>query len=83
MLDDGGFVATVRYVGPVVSSKSTDSTVTWIGVEFDDVHRGKHSTGAVEDPITGAQVRYIVLIKYIYHNNFLVIILAWCNLSLQ
>ncbi len=58
VLDDGGFVATVRYVGPVASSKSTDSTVTWIGVEFDDSNRGKHSTGAIEHPITGIQACY-------------------------
>ncbi len=58
VLDDGGFVATVRYIGPVASSKSTDSTVTWIGVEFDDSNRGKHSTGAIEHPITGIRVCY-------------------------
>ncbi len=84
VLDDGGFVATVRYVGPVVSSKSTDSTVTWIGVEFDELNRGKHSTGAVEHPITGVQVR-----RFTIHCIILIIIFIiiswfyWCNLSVQ
>ncbi len=58
VLDDGGFVATVRYVGPVASSKATDSAVTWIGVEFDDPNRGKHSSGSIEHPITGVQARF-------------------------
>ncbi len=57
VLDDGGFAATVRYIGPVASSKSADSTVIWVGVEFDDPNRGKHSTGAIEHPITGIQAR--------------------------
>lgn len=37
--------ATVRYIGPVVNQEGT-----WIGVEWDDVSRGKHdgSTGGVK-----------------------------------
>lgn len=43
--DVAGCRGTVRYVGPVVTSK--DPTATWVGVEWDDPSRGKHD-GAVE-----------------------------------
>ena len=35
-----GFAGTVRYVGPVATSK--DASASWVGVEWDDVTRGKH-----------------------------------------
>ncbi|KAG5177088.1 putative beta-tubulin folding cofactor E [Tribonema minus] len=53
--DEKGFRATVRYIGPVCTSKDKDAT--WIGVEFDDAARGKHD-GAVESE-QGELVRYL------------------------
>ncbi|CAN0087227.1 unnamed protein product, partial [Phaeothamnion confervicola] len=55
--DSNGFVATVRYIGPVCSAK--DPEAIWAGVEFDDPTRGKHD-GAVEGP-EGRMVRYFSL----------------------
>jgi len=45
----------VRYVGPVCSDKKQPDRV-WIGVEWDDVTRGKHDGSAVD--AAGATVRY-------------------------
>jgi dynactin complex subunit len=42
--DGEGFRGTVRYVGPVATSKSADAM--WVGVEWDDSERGKND-GAV------------------------------------
>ena len=47
---------TVRYVGPVVTSKK-DPAAIWVGVEWDDGTRGKHD-GSVVDDATGERVRY-------------------------
>jgi dynactin complex subunit len=44
--DVTGSRGTVRYVGPVLTSK--DQSAIWIGVEWDEVGRGKHD-GAVTD----------------------------------
>ena len=49
-----GFRATVRYVGPVATSKSTDTV--YAGVEWDDATRGKND-GAV-CTIDGIETRY-------------------------
>ena len=38
--DEHGFAGTVRYVGPVATSK--DASASWVGVEWDDATRGKH-----------------------------------------
>ena len=38
--DEHGFAGTVRYIGPVATSK--DASASWVGVEWDDVTRGKH-----------------------------------------
>ncbi len=45
--DEEGFRATVRYVGPVAASKK--KTEIWLGVEWDDVKRGKHDGSCVDD----------------------------------
>ena len=50
------FRGTVRYVGPVVTSKK-DPAAIWVGVEWDDGTRGKHD-GSVVDDATGERVRY-------------------------
>ena len=52
-VDLDGFKATVRYVGPVISSKSKSEI--WLGVEWDNQTRGKHDGSAVHEG---------VLIKY-------------------
>ena len=48
-----GQVGTIRYIGPVCSSK--DQNVKWIGIEWDSNEdgqsRGKHN-GSVVDPST-------------------------------
>jgi tubulin-specific chaperone E len=49
-----GYRATVRYIGPVCTSKAKDAV--WIGVEFDDATRGKHD-GSVESE-SGELVRF-------------------------
>ena len=38
--DEHGFAGTVRYIGPVATSK--DASASWVGVEWDDATRGKH-----------------------------------------
>jgi dynactin complex subunit len=52
--DANGFRATVRYIGPVCSSKQKDSV--WLGVEFDDATRGKHDGTATSEQ--GETIRY-------------------------
>ena len=54
--DHVDFRGTVRYVGPVVTSKK-DPGATWVGIEWDDETRGKHD-GSVVDEATGASKRY-------------------------
>lgn len=51
--DASGSRGTVRYVGPVATSKN--ACTVWVGVEWDDVTRGKHD-GAVEKD--GVETRY-------------------------
>mmetsp|Transcript_15568 Transcript_15568/g.20201 ORF Transcript_15568/g.20201 Transcript_15568/m.20201 type:complete len:612 (-) Transcript_15568:585-2420(-) len=43
--DEGGHVATVRYIGNVASAK--DQSALYIGVEWDDPTRGKHDGSAI------------------------------------
>ncbi|GAQ82810.1 tubulin-specific chaperone E [Klebsormidium nitens] len=57
--DADGFKGTVRYVGPVAGQQGT-----WIGIEWDDLERGKHDGEAggvkyfhVEQPGAGSLVR--------------------------
>ncbi len=45
--DFDGFVATVRYVGPVPAAKN--KTDIWLGVEWDDQIRGKHDGSCVDE----------------------------------
>ncbi|CAM9383954.1 unnamed protein product [Chrysoparadoxa australica] len=54
--DSNGFAATVRYIGPVSTSK--DPSAVWIGVEFDDPTRGKHQGPAVTAGEDGAEVYF-------------------------
>jgi Leucine-rich repeat (LRR) protein len=58
--DTDGFVATVRYVGPVASAKKTEEI--YAGVEWDDATRGKHD-GSVISRKTNEIVRHFSL-KY-------------------
>ena len=51
--DSSGSRGTVRYVGPVATSKN--ASTAWVGVEWDDATRGKHD-GAVEKD--GVETRY-------------------------
>ena len=41
------FRGTIRYVGPVATSKK--ATTTWLGIEWDDPNRGKND-GSVKTP---------------------------------
>lgn len=52
--DRDGFLGTIRYVGPVVTSKTADAT--YIGVDWDVAARGK-GDGAVTTS-AGETVRY-------------------------
>lgn len=52
--DADGYRGSVRYIGPVVTSKSADTE--WVGVEWDDGSRGKHD-GSVTTK-AGEVVRY-------------------------
>lgn len=56
--DADGFVATVRYIGPVASAKRAKEN--WVGVEWDDPHRGKHD-GSVISRTTNEIVRHFSL----------------------
>ena len=44
-----GDKGTVRYIGPVVTSKKAEDV--WVGIEWDDATRGKHN-GAVANKET-------------------------------
>lgn len=57
--DADGFKGTVRYIGPVTGQQGS-----WIGIEWDDLERGKHDGEAggvkyfdVEQPGAGSLVR--------------------------
>ena len=50
-----GARGTVRYVGPVVTSKTAGAV--YAGIEWDDAARGKND-GAVVDATTGVVTRY-------------------------
>lgn len=59
--DDVGTVGTVRYVGPVITSKK--QTTMWVGVEWHELGRGKHdgrviSKGPDGTEDTGVAKRY-------------------------
>ena len=56
--DADGFVATVRYVGPVASAKNREEI--YAGIEWDDEHRGKHD-GSVISRQTNEIVRHFSL----------------------
>ncbi len=56
--DADGFVATVRYVGPVASAKKSQEI--YAGVEWDDSTRGKHD-GSVISRTTNEIVRHFSL----------------------
>jgi hypothetical protein len=56
--DTDGFVATIRYIGPVASAKK--NTETYVGVEWDDPHRGLHD-GSVISRTTNELVRHFSL----------------------
>ena len=43
--DSDGFLATIRYVGPVASAKN--SSEIYVGVEWDDASRGRHDGSVV------------------------------------
>ncbi len=43
--DNDGFVATVRYIGPVASAKNSNEI--YVGVEWDDPTRGKHDGSVI------------------------------------
>ena len=45
--DENGCRGTVRYVGPVATSKEA----TWVGVEWDDPLRGKHDGAIIKDGV--------------------------------
>ena len=45
IVDKDGFKGTIRYVGPVASAKNDDK---WVGIEWDDVSRGKHDGSVVD-----------------------------------
>lgn len=45
--DSEGFRATVRYVGPVAAAKNADND--WLGVEWDNITRGKHDGSCVDN----------------------------------
>lgn len=56
--DADGFVATIRYIGPVASAKKSNET--YVGVEWDDPHRGLHD-GSVISRSTNELVRHFSL----------------------
>lgn len=48
VVDIDGNIGTVRYIGPVVSERST-SNDTWIGVEWDKLGRGKNNGSLLDN----------------------------------
>ena len=48
-MNSKGDKGTVRYIGPVVTSKKAEDV--WVGIEWDDATRGKHN-GAVANKET-------------------------------
>ena len=41
------FKGTIRYIGPVATSKK--SSTIWLGIEWDDENRGKHDGSVIDN----------------------------------